>query len=80
VDEYLVEALEIVKSQASVRNMTAGEMSYMVKKVASSIRNMAKFAMLSLGNRLIPTSITLNNCCPESHMPQLGYFKLDRPH
>jgi len=38
MDDYLKEALEIVKAQASVRNMTEEEITSMVKKVAEGIR------------------------------------------
>lgn len=39
MDEYLKEALEIVKAQASVRNMTEEEITSMVRAVAQSIRD-----------------------------------------
>lgn len=38
MDEYLKEALDIVKAQASVRNMTEEEITAMVKKLAAGIR------------------------------------------
>ncbi len=38
MDEYLKEALEIVKAQASVRNMTEEEITSMVKRLADGIR------------------------------------------
>jgi len=39
MEEYLQEALEIVKAQASVRNMTEEEITSMVKKLADGIKN-----------------------------------------
>lgn len=39
MDDCLKEALEIVKAQASVRNMTEEEITSMVQRVAGSIRN-----------------------------------------
>lgn len=42
MDEYLKEALEIVKAQASVRNMTEEEITSMVQAVARSIRAVAE--------------------------------------
>jgi predicted transcriptional regulator len=38
MEDYLKQALEIVKAQASVRTMTADEISSMVKKIASDLR------------------------------------------
>jgi predicted transcriptional regulator len=38
MEEYLQEALDIVKAQASVRNMTEEEITSMVKSVADSIK------------------------------------------
>ena len=38
MDEYLKEALDIVKAQASVRNMTEEEITSMVRKLARGIR------------------------------------------
>ena len=40
--EYLKQALEIVKAQASVRNMTEKEIYFMVKSLAESIRKIAE--------------------------------------
>jgi len=42
MEEYLKQALEIVKAQASVRNMTEDEITSMVKSLAEGIRNVAK--------------------------------------
>jgi len=42
MDDYLKEALEIVKAQASVRNMTEEEITSMVKKVAEGIRSVGE--------------------------------------
>ncbi|MDR3320267.1 MAG: MucR family transcriptional regulator [Desulfovibrio sp.] len=39
MDDYLVEALQIVKAQASVRAMTEDEISSMVKTLATSLRS-----------------------------------------
>jgi len=38
MDDFLMEALEIVKAQASVRTMTEEEITSMVKKVADGIK------------------------------------------
>lgn len=38
MDDYLTEALEIVKAQASVRTMTEEEITSMVKKIADGIK------------------------------------------
>ena len=45
MDEYLKEALDIVKAQASVRNMTEEEITSMVQAVARSIRSIAEGAV-----------------------------------
>jgi len=42
MENYLKEALEIVKAQASVRNMTEDEITSMVKKHAEGIKNVAE--------------------------------------
>jgi predicted transcriptional regulator len=42
MDDCLKEALEIVKAQASVRNMTEEEITSMVKKVAEGIRGISE--------------------------------------
>ena len=42
MEEYLKQALEIVKAQASVRNMTESEITSMVKSLAESIRKVAE--------------------------------------
>ncbi|MGE4504365.1 MAG: MucR family transcriptional regulator [Desulfovibrionaceae bacterium] len=39
MDDYLKEALEIVRAQASVRNMTEEEITSMVKNLAQGIRS-----------------------------------------
>ena len=41
MDNYLKEALEIVKAQASVRNMTEEEITSMVVKLAKGIKDIA---------------------------------------
>ena len=67
MDEYLKEALEIVKAQASVRTMTEEEITSMVRAVAQSIRDITdgpadiqvtavadagvQFAFARIGNR-----------------------------
>ena len=42
MDAYLKQALEIVKAQASVRNMTEEEITSMVQKLAGGIKNVAE--------------------------------------
>ncbi len=42
MDEYLKEALEIVKAQASVRNMTEEEIASMVMKLREGIRGLGE--------------------------------------
>ncbi len=42
MEEYLKEALEIVKAQASVRNMTEEEITSMVRKLADGIRSISE--------------------------------------
>jgi len=42
MDDYLKEALEIVKAQASVRTMTEDEITSMVQKLASGIKAIAE--------------------------------------
>ena len=42
MEEYLKQALEIVKAQASVRNMTEDEITSMVKTLAEGIQNVAE--------------------------------------
>jgi predicted transcriptional regulator len=44
MEEYLKEALEIVKAQAGVRNMTEEEITSMVKKISHGIRNVGNGA------------------------------------
>lgn len=39
MDEYVKEALEIVKAQAGVRNMTEDEITSMVQSIADRLRN-----------------------------------------
>ena len=45
MDEYVVEALEIVKAQASVRNMTEDEITSMVQSVAMGIKAISEGAV-----------------------------------
>ena len=42
MDEYLKEALEIVKAQASVRTMTEEEITSMVRRLADGIRSVGE--------------------------------------
>ncbi|MCF8106046.1 MAG: MucR family transcriptional regulator [Desulfohalobiaceae bacterium] len=42
MEEYVKEALKIVKAQASVRNMTEEEIASMVKTLAGSIKDLAE--------------------------------------
>ncbi len=42
MDDYLKEALEIVKAQASVRTMAEEEIASMVRRLADSIRGIAE--------------------------------------
>ncbi len=42
MEEYVKEALEIVKAQASVRTMTEDEITSMVRKLADGIRNISE--------------------------------------
>ncbi len=44
MEEYLKEALEIVKAQASVRTMTEEEITSMVRKLADGIRSISEGA------------------------------------
>lgn len=45
MDPYLKEALEIVKAQASVRNLTEEEITSMVKRISESIRSVSGEAL-----------------------------------
>lgn len=42
MEEYVKQALEIVKAQASVRNMTEDELTSMVRSLSEGIRNIAE--------------------------------------
>ena len=42
MDDYLKEALDIVKAQASVRNMTEEEITSMVKKLSAGIKSISE--------------------------------------
>lgn len=42
MEEYVKQALEIVKAQASVRNMTEDELTSMVRTLTESIKNLAE--------------------------------------
>ncbi|MDL2290777.1 MucR family transcriptional regulator [Desulfovibrio sp. OttesenSCG-928-F20] len=48
MENYLKEALEIVKAQASVREMTEEEITTMVKKLADSIRIISESGVQSM--------------------------------
>jgi predicted transcriptional regulator len=45
MDDYLKEALEIVKAQASVRTMTEEEIASMVRRLADNIKGIAEGAV-----------------------------------
>jgi predicted transcriptional regulator len=45
MNDYLKEALEIVKAQASVRTMTADEITSMVQKLGSYLQSLSEGAM-----------------------------------
>lgn len=47
MDDFLKEALEIVKAQASVRNMTEEEITSMVRRLADNIRGIGDAAPVS---------------------------------
>lgn len=49
MDDFLKEALEIVKAQASVRTMTEEEITSMVRRLAENIRDLVEI-MDGLGN------------------------------
>ncbi len=49
MEEYVKEALEIVKAQASVRNMTEDEIASMVKSLAESIKSLSEGSESSSG-------------------------------
>lgn len=49
MDDYLKEALEIVKAQASVRNMTEEEITSMVKRLADGIRGISEGSVILEG-------------------------------
>ncbi len=51
MDDYLKEALEIVKAQASVRTMAEEEIALMVKKLSDEIRNIAEGSVSSEENQ-----------------------------
>ncbi|NDV19728.1 transcriptional regulator [Pseudodesulfovibrio sp. JC047] len=51
MEDYLKEALEIVKAQASVRTMTEDEITSMVQKIAAGIK------AISDGDTLTPTDV-----------------------
>ena len=42
MEDYLKQAIEIVKAQASVRNMNEEEITSMIKSLAGSIRGVAE--------------------------------------
>ena len=48
MENYLKEALEIVKAQASVRTMTEEEITAMVRKLATGIKNIGDCAQMSV--------------------------------
>ena len=54
MDDSLKEALEIVKAQASVRNMTEEEITSMVKKVAEGIRSLSDGTAMTEEGAIMP--------------------------
>ncbi|QJB57909.1 MucR family transcriptional regulator [Pseudodesulfovibrio sp. zrk46] len=48
MEDYLKEALEIVKAQASVRTMTEDEITSMVQKLAAGIKSIAEGGSISV--------------------------------
>jgi len=48
MEDYLKQAIEIVKAQASVRNMKEDEITSMIKALASSIREVAEGAVFAI--------------------------------
>ena len=57
MEEYVKQALEIVKAQASVRTMTEEEITDMVTKLAETVRNMDCTAAGSFGDA-VPQAVT----------------------
>jgi predicted transcriptional regulator len=57
MEEYLKEALEIVKAQASVRNMTEEEITSMVKKLTAGIKNISEGAVEFADTEGAPSSM-----------------------
>ena len=73
MDDYLKEALEIVKAQASVRNMTEEEITSMVRNLAAGIQTVAgaqdcpcidaiKSPVIDAAKAIKETSITCLEC------------------
>ena len=50
MEEYVKEALEIVKAQASVRNMTEEEIASMVKSLSESIKSISEGGEAAVGS------------------------------
>lgn len=55
MDDFLKEALDIVKAQASVRNMAEEEITAMVRRLAGAIRDLAGGGPLAAGGADAPT-------------------------
>ena len=51
MEEYVKQALEIVKAQASVRNMTEEELTSMIRSLTEGIKNVAE------GNQSEPEAV-----------------------
>jgi len=58
MDDFLKEALEIVKAQASVRNMTEEEITSMVRRLADNIRGFAGAAPMPGASDAAPAPLT----------------------
>lgn len=54
MEDYLKEALEIVKAQASVRTMTEEEITSMVQKLSSGIKMISEGTFDTGGNEPVP--------------------------
>ena len=58
MDDFLKEALEIVKAQASVRNMTEEEITSMVRRLSDGIRGMVAGGVDAGGTEAAPVPAT----------------------
>jgi predicted transcriptional regulator len=57
MDDFMKQALDIVKAQASVRTMTEDEIASMVKKIALSIKDMTAGNFIETSPEEIPLDI-----------------------